>query len=358
LFLPQVLSARYVEALPWKKPWAVRFGALQRCMPLLIALSLLMFGDQAPSTCLLLFFLFYTLNQLLLGVTTPGWFDMLAKMIPTRRRGRLIGIRSSLGGIGAFCCGLVLTWLLANLSFPMNFAAAFGLAFVLQAASVVAQMFLVESEPSPVLPRRPLGPYLRSLLDVWRSDTQFRTFLVAAIFQVLAGIPSGFFTVYALREFNAGETAVGTFTLAMVLSQVVASTAIGYLADRHGNKTSLIIAAAALLCANVWSLLAPSLEWFIVVYLFLGVNLGTELLARYNIAVEYAPSVQRSTYIGFMNTLIAPFYLAGLAAGGLTDFLGYKPVFLMGTLASVVGLWLLTSRVSDPRKHDPTTVGG
>ncbi len=354
LFLPQVFSARYVETLPWKKPWAIRFGAAQRVMVLLLCLSLFAFGENHPATALLLFFIFYTLNQILLGVTTPGWFDMFAKMTPTRKRGRLVGIRSSLGGTGAFCCGLILTWLLAHVAFPNNVAIAAALAFVLQGLSLLVQTFLIETEPSPVVDRRLLFAYLRELPHVLRTNKAFATFLVAAIFQVLAATPAGFYTVYALSEFQADEIVVGTFTLAMVLAQVTASFGIGFLADRYGNKLALVIASAALLCANVWSLLAPSVGWFLAVYLFLGVNLGTEILSRYNLAVEYAPPAQRSTYVGLMNTLIAPFYLAGLIAGEVSDHIGYRPVLGLGVLASLVGFWLMTQRVQDPRAQEFT----
>jgi MFS family permease len=356
LFLPQIFSARYVETLPWKKPWAITCGAAQRVMMLLLCASLFFFGEHHPSVALLLLFVFYTLNQVLLGVTTPGWFDMFAKMTPTRKRGRLIGIRSSLGGLGAFCCGLLLAWLLTNVPFPYNFAVAFGIAFVLQSLSLLVQTYLIETEPSPVVNKRPLFAFVRELPEVLKTNRAFTMFLVAAIFQVLAATPAGFYTVYALSEFHADESFVGTFTLAMVLAQVTASFGIGFLADKYGNKTSLVIASVALLCANVWALAAPSVGWFIPVYVFLGINLGTELLARYNIAVEYAPPAQRSTYVGLMNTLIAPFYLAGLLAGEISDHFGYQPVLWAGTIASLVGFWLMTCRVQDPRTQEFTTL--
>lgn len=349
LFLPQIFAARYVEALPWKKPWAIKFGALQRITVLCMAVSLLLFGQDRPAVALVLFFASYTLCQVMLGITTPGWFDMFAKMTPTRKRGRLVGIRSSLAGAGAFCCGLVLTWLLANLSFPHNFGFALLIAFALQAASVVVQSLLIETEPSPTLPRRPLFPYLRELPAVVRENKAFRNFFLAAMCQILASMPAGFYTVYAMGRFQLSEAAVGTFTLAIVGVQVVSSIGIGFLADRQGNKIVLVLAAAALLCANVLALASPSVGWFLVVYLFLGVNLGTELLARYNIAVEFASLEKRSTYVGLMNTILAPLYLVGLLGGTISELFGYMTVFWIGTGASIAGVLLMLFLVEDPR---------
>lgn len=358
LFLPQIFAARYVETLPWKKPWAIKFGIAQRVTVLCIGLGLLLFGAGQPTFALVLFFVFYSLCQILLGVTTPGWFDMFAKMVPTRKRGRLVGIRSSLGGIGAFCCGLILTWLLARFSFPLGFAFAFFLAFGLQSASIVVQMALIETEPSPTSERQPLAAYLRDLPRVLRENAAFKHFLVASMFQIVAAMPVGFYAVYAMSRFNLSNAAVGTFTLAVVGVQVATSLLIGYLADKKGNKLTLMIAAVALLCANVLALFAPSAEWFFAVFLLLGINLGTELLARYNIAVEYSPLHQRSRYVGLMNTILAPFYIVGLLGGTISEVFGYSALFAVGTVASVAGVAMTMFRVQDPRRLFPESQTG
>lgn len=355
LFLPQIFAARYVEMLPWKKPWALGFGIAQRMMVLLMGLVVLLFGDRSPSLALTLFLFFYTLHQLLLGVTTPGWFELFAKVTPMRKRGRLIGIRTTLGGLGVLLSGSMLTWALAHKPFPINFAIAFALAFLLQCMSVFVQSFLIEGEPSPVVSHhRSFAMCVREVVGILRANKPFSTFLVAALVNVLAAMPAGFYTVYALHAFHAPESIIGTFTLAMIVSQVSTSLVTGFLTDKYGNKMALIIASVALLAANTWALLAPSVESFLTVYVFLGMNLGTELLARYNIAVEYAPASQRATYVGLMNTLIAPFYAAGIAGGVMSTFFGYTLLFWIGLAASIVGVWMMVVKVKEPRTQDFT----
>jgi MFS family permease len=162
-------------------------------------------------------------------------------------------------------------------------------------------------------------------------------------------MPVGFYTVYALKKFSADESMIGTFTLAIVAVQVVSSLGIGFLADKRGYKVSLVIAAFALFFANVCAMFAPSLEWFMFVYIFLGINLGTELLARYNISIEYGPPEQRATYIGLMNTVIAPFYFVGMIGGAISDAFGYATVFAIGIAASVLGILLMVFKVREPR---------
>jgi len=349
LFLPQIFSARVVETLPWKKPWAIRFGALQRIVVLLMGILVLLFGEDRPGLALAGFLILLALNQIMLGVTTPGWFDLFAKVTPPTRRGRLVGTRNSIGGVAAFLCGLVLTWLLATLEFPLNFGIAFFCAFVLQLGSIVFQLRLVEEEPSAVREQKPVFRFLRDLPQIVQENREFREFLVASAFLILATMPVGFFTVYGLKQFAADESTVGTFTLVMVAIQVVSAVVNGHIADHYGHKVALVCTATSLLCASVWALAAPSLAWFTLVYMFLGINLGSELMIRYNMSIEYGPIAQRPTYVGLMNTVLAPLYLSSLAGGWISDVFGYKTVFLVGSIFSVIGIAYLVTRVKDPR---------
>jgi len=350
LFLPQIFAARYVETLPWKKPWAVWTGMSQLLAVALMGFAVLLFGGSQPQVALWLFLVLYRLCQVLGGVATPGWFDLFAKVTPSDRRGRLIGIRTSIGGVGAFFFGLVLTFLLNTFNFPYSYACAFFIAFALQMTSLHFQRKLVEEEPSPVRERKPFFAYLKKLPEVLHGNRDFRNFIVATVFSILATMPVGFFTVYALDRFHATEVVVGEFTLTIVAIQVIGALVTGFIADRYGYKMSLVSAVASLLLASLCALLAPSLSWFRFVYVFLGINLGTEVMARYNMSIEYGPIEQRSTYIGLMNTVLAPFYLSGMVAGWLSDMFGYVALFGIGAVLSSIGLFLLVFVVRDPRE--------
>jgi len=347
LFLPQIFAARITQTLPWKKPWAVGVGIAQRAVILAIGMLILLAGTSPFA--LTLFLLLFTLNQLLMGVATPGWFDMYMKLTPLERRGRVTGWRNAFAGLGSLACGSALTWLLAAYAFPLNYGIAFLAAFFFQIVSIFLQTRLVEEFPSKTLPRQPVLVYLRELPGLFRSNRGFRAFIIASVFLILATMPLVFFAVYGLRHFEAPENVVGEFTLAMIAGQVLGALMIGYVADRYGNVRALVCASLALLAASLWALLAPTLLLFEIVFVLVGVNLGSELMLRYNLAVEFGPVEQRSTYIGLMNTVLAPFYLAGLLGGWVSDLLGYHALFGLGAACSVIGIVLLLTTVKDPR---------
>jgi MFS family permease len=349
LFLPQLLASRVVETLPWKKPYAIRFGALQRFALLSIGVALFFLGDAPPALSVTLVLALYALNQIVLGLATPGWFDMFAKLTPPNQRGRLVGIRSAMGGVGSFIGGSVLTALLTYVAFPHSYAYAFLCAFLLQFVSVLVQFALVETEASPVRPPRPLPVYLRHVTDVVRTNHDFRAFLTAAGLMVLASIPLGFFMAYGLARFGMPESAVGEFTLVMVGAQIVTAPVVGLVADRKGNRVALAVAGTAMMLATLTAILAPTSGWFRLVFALVGVHLGTDLLSRYNMSIEFGPPEQRSTYIGLMNTALSPLYLSGLAGGWAAGTFGFVPVFVAGLCCSVAGLTVLALYVNDPR---------
>jgi len=351
VFLPQIFAARLVETLPWKKPWSVRFGFLQRTSLLVNGIAIWILGKDWPSLALGIFFLLITSQQVFGGIATPGWFDFFAKLTPTQKRGRLIGIRVSLGGLGALLFGGLLTWLLGHVAFPASYALAMMVASMVQFSSLAVQSRLVELEPSLTVSRRPVSAYLRELPGVLQKNPEFKRFIISAAFLIPATMPVGFFTVYVLHRFETGEAIVGTLTVSMVAIQVVSALITGYVADHFGNKVALVASGAAMLCASVTAVLAPGPGWFILVFMFVGINAGSEIMSRYNIAAEFSSPEQRSTYVGLMNTVLAPCYGLALLGGIISQMFGYKALFLAGIACSLIGLYLLIFTVKDPRRR-------
>jgi MFS family permease len=357
LFLPQVFAARYAETLEWKKPWVIRFGMIQRIIVGVIAAVLFFYGVSSPHVALGLFLLLFSLMQIVLGITTPAWFDLVAKVTPVNKRGRLAGFRGALGGVLGFLAGLVLTWVLARYPFPSKYILVFSIACAAQCASLAVQTRLVESEPGPVVPRKPVGDFAARIVRILRDDRRFLAFLLASACSVLATISISFFTVYAMERFTHDPAVVGIFTLLMIASTVLSAPLLGLIADRKGNRITLIVTGSALLCASVWAVLASSLGAFSPVFMLLGMYQGSEMMARYNMAIEFAPDHSRPTYLGMMNALLAPLYAVSLFGGWLSDQMGYAAVFLLGSGFAGAGIVLMILLVRDPRfdtgKHIP-----
>src|SRR5438105_9760727 len=85
-------------------------------------------------------------------------------------------------------------------------------------------------------------------------------------------------------------TAVFTLTLWM---RLVGATAAGWLADRMGRKTPLMISIAWYSCCNLLAGLAPTF-WFLFLFrALLGIGMGAEWAAGAALAMESWPLVSR-----------------------------------------------------------------
>ena len=352
--LPQLVSANYVNMEPFRRPWVLAGGLAQRLQILLIAIVIALFGSGFPSLALMLFFLIFGLNQVIAGIVAPSWFDFVVKTTLPHHRGRLMGLRSSFGSGLGLLNSLVLAGLLTYFSFPWNYALAFLLAFAFQFASWVCLRRVVEDSPSPTEPPVPLSRLIAKVMAIVRTDKMFRFFLISTGLSIVGLMPQGFFTIAALKRFDLPESFIGFFTMTMLSAQVVFAGLLGWIADLKGHKISLVVCSVAMALASFIALFAQHPVWYFVIFSFVGLIFGVELITRLNFVAELATNKTRPLYIGIMNAWSAPFFLSSLVAGWVSDNFGYDVVFIAGGVFALLGLTLLL-QVQDPRSKKPET---
>jgi MFS family permease len=165
-------------------------------------------------------------------------------------------------------------------------------------------------------------------------------------------MPQGFFTIVALKRFDLPESFIGFFTMTMLSAQVVFAGLLGWVADLKGHKISLVVCSGAMVLASLVALFAHHPIWFFVIFSFVGLIFGVELITRHNFVAEMATEKNRPMYLGIMNAWSAPFFLSSLLAGWVSERFGYDVVFIAGGVFSLAGLVLLL-QVNDPRGSKP-----
>ncbi len=348
-FLPQIFSANYIRSEPFRKPWALKLGILQRIQIFFFAIAIAVFGLRSPSIALTAFFVIYVANQVLAGLGSPIWFDLVAKTTTPSDRGKLMGIRTSFGGLLGFLNGFLLTALLTLLPYPYNFSAVFGVAFLLQFTSWMILRNVVETQPSVIESHDSLEHLARRVKEILRRDAIYRRFLVSAAFLIVGLMPTGFFMIAAIKQYSLEESYVGFFTITMVTAQILSGALLGWLGDIKGYKASLLLCSAATAIATVIALASGSVFYFFPVFFLVGVNLGAEMITRYNFVERCAPDSERPLYVGIMNAWLAPFYFSATLGGWLSDKFGYALVFVIGLVATLIGI-LLLNRLPDPSR--------
>jgi MFS family permease len=186
-----------------------------------------------------------------------------------------------------------------------------------------------------------------------RRDRNFRSFLVARALGSIGAMANVFYTVYALRTWEAPDWWVATFTTVLLAGQMVANLAFGLVADRAGHRLVLISGAVAGVAGNLLALGAPSIGLFAAVFALSGIQIASISVSSMNVLLEFAPTPdERPTYVGLGSTLLAPVvFAAPLAAGMLADVAGFSWVFAAAALGGVLSAGVLIARMRDPRQH-------
>jgi MFS family permease len=170
-------------------------------------------------------------------------------------------------------------------------------------------------------------------------------------FSITGSMASAFYTVYALRAWDAPTAMLGVFTALLLTGSMVGLLVLGWIADRAGYRVVVMTGITATLASNVVALLAPSLTAFGAVFVLAGLQEAAFRIAYPTVLLEFAPRPEaQPLYIGVGNTAITPIaFAAPIAAGLLADRAGFGAVFAAATVAGALALATLALRVREPR---------
>jgi MFS family permease len=355
IYLPQLIGAGISEAMPRKKPFVALVGALGERLPYLIAgLAVLLLAVPAPTAALAVLVIMFGISGAGAGFATPAWFDMIAKVIPLRRRGLFTGVGHGLGALMGVAGAVVIGLVLEHWHYPQSFALLFALAFGAMAVSWVGLVLNREPANPTVRPPVPLSRYLRRLPGILRGDRNFARYIGAMAVARGGTMAGGFFLVYGAARFQLGGAEVGLLTGVLIGCQALFNPLWGMLGDRRGHKVVLVGGALALGLAAACAWLAPARPWLVVAFMLLGAFLSADNASLLNIILEFCSDQDRPTYIGLTNTLLAPVTaFAPLLGGWLAARLGYPPMFALAALLALLGAALLALWVREPRRSQP-----
>ena len=143
------------------------------------------------------------------------------------------------------------------------------------------------------------------------------------------------------KDFDVPLTAVTiVFTLTLWM-RLVGATAAGWLADRMGRKTPLMISIAGYSFCNFIAGFSPSF-WFLLLFrTLLGVFMGAEWPAGAALAMETWPIRSR----GFMGAVLQGSWglgavLSAAAYGLLYDSIGWRGLLMMGVLPAFLIIYV------------------
>ncbi len=309
--LPQLFVAGYAERLPYKKPLLRVNGIINRLSVLLMAFAIFFFAEQNPNLALIGLLLAISLFSFTDGIGGVPWTDMVAKSIPSARRGRLFATMQAVGGIGAFIAGFFIREVLAGVSFPLNYTILLLVGFVFLVISFAGTMLVKEREGA-ARHGSTMASYWRRLPVIWRGNPMFQQMMFTRMLLSCFHLALPFYVVFARERLGFAESTVGIFLSAQMAGSILGSLLWGYLGDKHGNRAVIrlvtlvasvtpgLALVASLMMHSGWASLA-----FVVcllVFATVGATISGNWIGFTNYLLEVAPDIDRPAYVGMMNT--------------------------------------------------------
>jgi len=336
--IPQLLTAVYAERFPRRKPLVVASMLVQRVAWLLM--GMLAVVVEAP-VAVWLFLPLYAIGCLAEGVSSAPWSDMLGRSVPAERRGRLLGLMTAAGGMLAFGAGLVVRKvLLVSSGSPAGFGLLFLVGTALSLPSVWAVWLIREPLAPNCRPEEPLGTTLLRVPELLRRPEVRNILWVRALASTIhLSLP--FYAVYATRGLGFGPQEAGLFVSVQMAGSTLGSLFWGWLAGRRESRvlvTAVCATAAALpftavLFGRLWTWTAvDAFRWgYLAVFFLLGMVMAGMWMGFLHYVLDIAPADRQPTYVGLLNTLVAPLTLLSVVGGWFLRY-GYALLFLVNAV--------------------------
>jgi MFS family permease len=343
-----IMGAASIEHRRHVMPAAMTIGVLMRLQMLGLALA----GWFLTGSLLLLAtFVFLFLFGFFLGSQRVAFQVVLAKVIPTRLRGRLQAWRNLAGG--AIAAGL--SWwagvyLIDPNVFGNGYATTFMVAFLLTSAGLLA-LYLVMREPgSPtVKAQMPVLDRIREF-PILLADRDYRNFLIALVFATMGRIAVPFCIIHAGRQMEVDGAVIGLFSLAFLGADTVTNLIWGTLGDRYGFRFTFIGTVAVWLISLVAMIFAIAPWHFLLAFFGLGAAMSGNMMSVTTLVLEFGHRDDIPMRLALSTTAETTVATLGPLLGGLVAMaFGLIPVFSLAIASLAIALAVLVWAVREPR---------
>jgi len=354
--LPALVAAHRIHGRANHKSFMLATCAMARVGLCTLPVALLYLSVQRPGFALAWVFSIVALFWLMDGACAVSWFDIVAKAVPARVRGRFFGIMQTVAGLLAIGAGLLVQRILRSpaLPYPQNFALLGGLWF---AGAMLSQLGLtLIVEPPGVQDKEETRPsfveYLRRTPVLLHRYPRLRGLIITRVFLDGAMLAAPFYVLFAQRDLGASLSVAGVYTVAQNIGRVATGPLWGWLSDRVGTTASVRTIAVCILLAPVLALSSTEERAWLMVLVFglMGAVMDGVWMVMSTALLESVREEDRPLAVGVASVCQTPSALYGPAGGFLAGVTSYRTVF---TVAAGISLLGVVSSFRLPR-WDPT----
>lgn len=346
--LPQIFVSAKIRAFDRRK-WFWVIPALVQALSLAAMAFVVLNADGLTAGILILLLL--GIFSIASGVASLAFKDVVAKTIPKGKRGQMLAMRSTTGGILTLLAGI---WLYTNVESEDNLWVFFGLiiiAAVLWALAAIIFANISEEKGATEGGKTPV----KELKDAWsffKKDINLRNFIFTRALLMAIPLAQPFFIIIGRQEVGSEVSSLGIIVIAAGIANIISSPFWGRFSDK--SSRNMMIAVAALGIVNIlimasfpfWAGNFKNIYTFSLLLLIQVMAHGGARLSRKTYLVDFAPDKDRSLYVALSNTMIGLFTLVAAGFGVIAALFGLQ-IMLLFYAALLVAAILLGITLKD-----------
>lgn len=305
--LPQLFISAKIRGFSKRKYFWVAAGASQGLILILMALVVFSTSGNLAGYLIILGVLIFNVAS---GVGSIAFKDVMGKTVPKGKRGRLLAVRATGGGILTTVAGLIFYfWDFKDTESLWPYIGLLLAAAILWWLSAMLYAQIAE-KPGATEGGRTPAKELRKALKLLKKDGNFVNFLITRSLLMAVPLLMPFFVVYAKEELEASLAGLGLFVVIGGISNAISSPIWGKFADRDSRRLMQIAASISILsCLYVlsfpfWDESLKSVFSFAPVFFLNVISHAGARLGRKTYLVDYAPKKERPLYVSLANTFI------------------------------------------------------
>ena len=296
-----------------------------------------------------IYFSLFIAYALSIGIIVPIWADFLEKTTKRSLRGKFFGVGFAFNSLGAFGGGIILKYLLeTETTFPRNFGFGFMILFI--SLSIGTLVFYFYKEKNYNRPRKSFEAFKKETKEIITNRPNFHRYLFSRVFYCATLPAIGLYAVYCQNKFNFDISEIGSFTILNVISMGIFSYVSGYIGDKHGHKTSMLLAYSFHLLAVILALFSKNMFWVYCIFISLGAGQGAFMPSAMNLIYDFANAEDKKTYMALIDSFLAPFAILFIAGIGflINDSKFVLSFYVIGSCL-FISIIILHFFVKDPK---------
>jgi MFS family permease len=352
-----VIGAAQVEHRKRVLPVSMLMGTLMRVQVAAIAICAWVLHGPILVVAIMGFLLLLGVFQ---GAQGVAFQMLLAKVIPTRLRGRLQALRNIAGGqVSAGVAFLAGTYLIgknpltggALALWHNGYATTFALSAILTTLGLSLLAILMrEPEPPTVRQRARTWDRVLEFPALLAADRGYMFFMIAQTCATAGRLAVPFYILFARHIMPLTGSNIGLQSLVLLEGDSLSNLVWGTIGDRFGFRASFIGAMALWIAATAVLLIASSPLLVLVAFAGLGAAQAGFQMSSQTMVLEFGARQDMPMRLGLSQTAQGFMNTVGPLIGGLIAWLaGYRPVFFLSMAFEAIALVLLLTVVDEPR---------